>query len=353
MVAEWDRVADTCCMAALRSRTRMASGGRIQMYRYGLLKPDRVPGAELTNAPLLGPQTLGIEVTEPSLAARCGLGNIDPQHSGDRRAELAAIDLCLTAPLPPPGSRLVTLRADLDSLGSMALLTLRAKGLELTDLTRLRVKQASKLDRFAHGPWPGPRPLPWDDDAVSLDTDEKGDALLAAVLAADDTLSLEDRVAILRRWLCADAKDELASIRHTLAPYAEQIEAERAALAAGFREGRLSIKVTAGRQIARIESYGLPGGVRLGYCLAPVVVACDHAFRFRDSHPHRKFTVCQYAEGHLDLRGALRDLVAMEPGWSGSPTIIGSPQGVASRLSMDRVTDVVERHVVHDTEQGG
>jgi hypothetical protein len=331
----------------------MRSAGSIDMYQYGLLKPERVPGAELTNAALLGPQTLGIEVTEPSLAARCGLGNIDPQHSGDRRAEIAAIDLCLTAQLPLPGARLVTLRADLDSLGSMALLTLRAKRLEVTELTRLRVRQASTLDRFAHGPWPGPRPLPWDEDAASRDTGEKGDALLAAALASDDTVSLEDRVTILCRWLCADAEGELDTIRPTLAPYAEQIEAERAALAAGFREDRLNIKVTAGRQIARIESYGLPGGVRLGYCLAPVVVACDHAFRFRDSPPHRKFTVCQYAEGYLDLRGALRDLVAMEPGWGGSPTIIGSPQGVASRLSIDQVTDVAERNLVRDTEHGG
>jgi hypothetical protein len=75
-------------------------------------------------------------------------------------------------------------------------------------------------------------------------------------------------------------------------------------------------------------------------------VACDHAFRFRDGRPHRKFTVCQFSEGHVDLRGVKADLDAIERGWGGSPTIIGSPQGVGSQLSIELVLDVVERHLL-------
>ena len=62
-------------------------------YRYALLKPLRAPGAEDWNAAILARPCLGIEVTEPELAARCVLGNIDPQHLGGidtPRRDLAA-----------------------------------------------------------------------------------------------------------------------------------------------------------------------------------------------------------------------------------------------------------------------
>ncbi len=49
-------------------------------YRYGVLSRDLSPEGEEKNAVLLGPQTLGIEITDPALAKRCGLGNVDPQH---------------------------------------------------------------------------------------------------------------------------------------------------------------------------------------------------------------------------------------------------------------------------------
>ena len=50
----------------------------LDAYTYGLLDPRAGVAGE--NLPLLGAATLGIEVTVPELARRCGLGNIDPQH---------------------------------------------------------------------------------------------------------------------------------------------------------------------------------------------------------------------------------------------------------------------------------
>ncbi len=52
------------------------------LYRYALLLPAGAQGAEANNAPLLGSNTLGIEVTEAALGTCCGLGNIDPQLNG-------------------------------------------------------------------------------------------------------------------------------------------------------------------------------------------------------------------------------------------------------------------------------
>lgn len=315
-----------------------------ETYRYGLLKPMRVADAEHVNAPLLGPQTLGIEVTEPPLAARCGLGNIDPQHSGAARADLAAIEVCLTVPLPPPGSILVTLRPDLDALGSMALLTLRAQGVEPTEQVRARVREAAEMDRFAHGPWPGQRPLPSNNATGGRTGSHPTACQLAAVVAQDERKPIEQRVAALSRFLTSD--DQSPALRDDLAAYVQQIANAQAEVAAAVAEGRLMIEGVLGNRVARVESHGVPRAVQLGYCVAPVVVACDHAFRFRDGRPHRKFTVCQFTEGHVDLRGVKADLDAIERGWGGSPTIIGSPQGVGSHLSMELVLAVVERHLL-------
>ena len=67
--------------------------GILHRYPYGESQEERRKReqAQAANAPWLGPDTLGIEVTEPELAGQCGLGNIDPQHGEDARPDLAAM----------------------------------------------------------------------------------------------------------------------------------------------------------------------------------------------------------------------------------------------------------------------
>ena len=45
------------------------------------------------------------------------------------------------------------------------------------------------------------------------------------------------------------------------------------------------------------------------------------------------------------IKSALAELAALEPGWGGSPTIGGSPQGVSSLLTTEQVVEVVARHL--------
>ena len=118
------------------------------MYQYGLLRKDASLEAERHNAEWLGPSTLGIEVTSNHLADKCGLGNIDPQHQSNGHS--SAIEYALNHPIPPPGSKLVTIRPDKDSLGAMAVLTLRADGKEHS-INKLLVSWIGALDRFGHG----------------------------------------------------------------------------------------------------------------------------------------------------------------------------------------------------------
>jgi hypothetical protein len=74
-------------------------GSNMLPYRYGLLKPQQTLGAKEHNTAWLGSNTLGIEMTEPELAASCGLGNIEPQHLGGDQYT-AVIEAVLSWPLP-------------------------------------------------------------------------------------------------------------------------------------------------------------------------------------------------------------------------------------------------------------
>jgi hypothetical protein len=304
-------------------------------YRHGLLDPrieDGLPphlraAAEAANAPLLGPRTLGIEVTVPALARRCGLGNIDPQHGGNDGGS-AAIDLCLGLPVPPIGTILVTVRPDVDALGSMALLGLRATGATCSAALIARVRAISTADRFACGPWPGPKPLPRSPD----DLDRASPLAGVAELAADPALPLSERVAGIAAWLATGAAPpvDLSAERRRARELLDR-------LAAGLD----TIEPVLGGRAALVRAQS-GGALRLGYRLAPVVIAENPAF---GQPPHRKLTIAQYAAGHADLHRVAGDLAACEPGWGGSATLVGSPQGRAAGLPLSMVIDTVARHL--------
>lgn len=300
-------------------------------YSFALLDPRPTLAAQAANDGVFaGGLVLGIEVTVPALAQRCSLGNLDPQHAGGN-ASRAAIQDALEAPLPPPGSVLVTVRPDLDALGAMAILELRAIVAPIATETIARVQRIAAADCFAHGPWPGPRPLPYERDLSVGQADENLNAI--ASLVADHGLSITERVDHVRNWLITGAAP---------AEYVIRVREDRLELASLIASGNTTIESRAGARIAVVNS-AHRDAISIGYCFAPVVVARNPAFRFQGGEPHVKYTVAQYTLGHVDLGTAGVALTNREPGWGGSPTIIGSPQGVSSTLSLDDVLIEVER----------
>jgi hypothetical protein len=302
------------------------------MYRYAIVNVRK------KNDEVLGERTLGIEVTVPEFAARCGLGNIDPQHIGGD-ATRAAIEECLTVALPPEDAILVTVRSDLDALGGMAVLTIRAKGLELSPEALDRVRLIAEADKFAYGEWSGPRPLPkWDiDDYASALVDDLH-SKLAAIGGAivDYKLPVAERVALAERWILTGEEPT---------EYRRKYHEERKQIADAIAAGKIQVSTAADGKIAVVVSENR-AGTSIGYCIAPIVVLLNPQFRFEGSEPHRKFTVCQFKEGYVDLRAVVSELNEREPGWGGSPTIIGSPQGSGSQLNMTDVLSVVIRHLL-------
>ena len=302
--------------------------------KYFQFDPRPIPVAQAANDAIFTQgDVLGIEVTVPSLAARCELGNIDPQHSGGRE-DLAAIEVALNWPLPPAEAILATVRPDLDSVGAIAVLVLRREGSSLESAAD-RIRQVAESDRFARGGWPGPQPLPTQTEPWVKDGSARPLAAIAAAVA-DFRQPLESRVRLMADWLLTGAEP---------AAYLEWVEKERQELIQALEAGQIHARLSETGRVAVVESTHR-AATSIGYRLAPVVVALNPSFRFGDGEAHRKFTVCQFESGWADIKSALVELEGLEPGWGGSPNIGGSPQGISSTLSVEEVVEVVERHLL-------
>lgn len=304
-------------------------------YTFATLDPRPIPAAQEANEEVFASGSVyGIEITVPALAERC-IANLDPQHSGGD-ANTAAVEAALTAELPADGATLATVRADLDAVGAMALFALRAEGHAISpEKTEARIQSVAAADTFARGNWPGSQPLPTRENSWPSSGSAEGTRELAAMAAmvADFKVPLAERVAGMEQWLLTGDEPE---------QYRFQVERERFELVAAIEAGEVKIREFPGLVVAIETTHR--GATMIGYHLAPVVVALNPAFRFGGGEPHRKFTVCQYMAGYVDLRAVVAELASMEAGWGGSPTIIGSPQGVGSTLTIDDVVSVVERH---------
>ncbi len=303
----------------------------------------RPQGAEANDKIFASGPVLGIEVTVPALAARCTLGNIDPQHTQGRN--YAAIEDVLGVVLPPDGATLATVRADLDSVGAMAVLAMRAEmGQEEFDSLPmevvLRLQQVATADKFARGGYPGPKALPtmdnpWPEESASAESSRPLAAIAAAVV--DFKVSLAERVETMKKWLLTGEET---------AQYRAVVERERTDMVRALGDGTIRAKRVecAIGAVALVESTHRAATV-VGYSLAPVVVALNPSFKLGAGEPHRKFTICAYTAQNADIKSALAELAKLEPGWGGSPTIGGSPQGVSSTLTVEQVVEVVARHL--------
>lgn len=295
-------------------------------YDFALLAPGG-------DRPTFDGNLLGIEVTDPMLAKTCGLGNIDPQHAPGATARApAAIEACLDTPLPPLGSCLATIRPDLDAVGAMALLCLRAKGQTIDRAVRDRVARIAALDRFDRGPWPGPRPLPL--TTAELANDWPGtDLTLLGAFIRDSFWPLAERVAAVIRWLeSGDCPDN----------HRETLKEPNLRLLRSLQSGATQIQSAPCGRFATVRSQ-LPAALSLGYRLAPVTVALNSLFRFPDGRRGRKYTISRWSDDDANLDEVIRAISALESGWGGQRGIKGSPQNRPSTLSYREVCQLVSK----------
>lgn len=309
----------------------------MKKYEFAVLDPRPLQVSFEANDKIFGnPKgVVGVEVTIPTLADRCLL-NIDPQHT-DGNVELCAIEVATNMTLPQEGATLATIRADLDSVGAMAILNLRTNGQDMNSEIMTRIKKIADFDKFNNGSYPGPSQLPssanlWPEGRTGLE------GLNEAIL--DFKVPIRDRVAIMEKWLLAGEIPR---------EYEKRAEEARKKMVQAIENGEILIKPISINDNGKIDLVIVESGhffaTTVGYMVAPVVVAVNPQFRQGASEPYRKYTVCAFRSENADIKSALAELAGLEPGWGGSPTIGGSPQGVSSILSVGEVANVVKRHI--------
>jgi hypothetical protein len=305
-------------------------------YRYACLRPTRAPDSESWNAPILADNCFGIEVTEPELVLRCRFGNLDPQHLGGT-PHVSAVEAALELALPPVGAILVTIRPDADAYGAMAVLTLRRRAQALSRAAMARVALIGKTDRFDRGAWAGPRTLP--KDASEIDEVGAGPQQIGALhagLACEET-SIEEGIQQTAEWILTG---------HVTAVWVERANHAAQTLFAAGSSGTIVLHRSTHPSIAVVEGFA-PGALRLGYRLAPVIIA-EAPSHASGGPPRRKLTIAQYDPSWVDLRGVARALSTEEAGWGGTDTIIGSPQGSAARTPVEQCISILRNQGVRD-----
>ncbi|MBD3156390.1 hypothetical protein GF369_01035 [Candidatus Peregrinibacteria bacterium] len=323
----------------------------LRKYHFELLDPRpgaRFPQAKQHNDTVLSKPVLGIEVTVPELAERCSLGNIDPQHT-EGNIEKAAIEAAVDYTLPAGEITMATVRPDLDSIGSMAVLNLRAKG-ERIDTTVLgRIQKIAESDKFTKGAWPGKQSIPTKENpwpaAIASASDTKALAAIAAAIK-DHRKPINKRVGLMEQWLLTGEEPS---------EYRDRVEAERIEMIEAIKNDDIEIKTIADGSIAVVNSTHR-SGIGLGYTQAPVVIAVNSQFSMQGGEKHTKITLAQYEIGHVDLLAIYKELNAIDPAvtegakWGGSPTVGGSPQGIASQLDTESVIEIAKKHLIKKSE---
>lgn len=301
----------------------------MSVYSFGVLSLVNNGEANEANDTLLGPTTLGIEVTDSSLAARCGLGNLDPQHGLCLGSGMAAIEGALTLdPLPSPGAILVTLRADADALGAMAVLALRANCRTFNEASCRRIAEIARLDRHDRGSWHrwAENHPPLSKPARLQDLSDAGmPAQTMALIARDDAMSLNDRVFAIADWLASGRIPKRIGDRAKMRLHR---------LVNAWNDGSISVAYGPVAWLAVVQS-PMPAGLQFGYRLAPVVIAETKLVS------GRKLTIAQFETGWFDRNAILKVLDMREPGWGGQANIIGSPQGRSSKITLRDVVELV------------
>ena len=304
------------------------------VYEFGLLDPRTIPAAREANEKLFASAkngVLGIEMTLPEYVDKCTLGNIDPQHT-DGDITTAAIDIAVHMPVPGDEALMVTVRPDIDAFGAMALLNLRQKGLDLNDEILSRVKAISISDTFANGDWE-PKPLPTRENPWAGVKNEGLSAIAAAVM--DFKLPVNQRIALIEKWLETGEEPE---------SYRERVNKDRNDLVEMLERGDITYRVEHSGKLSLVTSTNI-AGTTVGYSMAPVTAVTNPAFSFQGNPPVVKHTVCQYKLGYVDLSAVMNELNDIEPGWGGSPTIIGSPQGMSSKITQEQLSEIIGRHL--------
>lgn len=283
--------------------------------------------SKLKNLKEQGYSIIGLEMTVPDLAKICDK-NIDPQHT-DKRADQSCVkEVVEKAPellgwykgKDSDKIAFATNRVDLDSIAAYVMADKYLKGEEVKNNSYIEAINAH--DAFQGAKWDGPKPI-----EQAFNPENKTGALASSIKVFMVTpKNIED----VKGFIETGQVDEgiMNNYRTVQQGIIDRVHS-----------GEIKTEVVGG--IAYVETT-LPCATSIGYAQAPVVVAVNPAMKLGpQGEPFRKVSICQHEPGYADLNAIKETLNAQEPGWGGSPTFIGSPQGVSSNIPFQDIKKLI------------
>lgn len=283
---------------------------------------------------------VGIEVTLPKYEQYCTI-SIDPQHTQSPQNQITAIEYIFNfqdniLDVINKFNKLVltTVKSDVDSIGTMAIITLLLQNkLQLDGDLILRLKAIAKSDRHGRKNWK----IQKEDYFRFDDYNVFGLPSGLAYMTSDHKISIDRKVNNMISYL-------LTGTFKTLNKYNNLVYTN---LKNSIKNTDINIIVP--KKLSFVESKHR-GGIAYGYKFTSCVIAKNPSFVFGHD-PSKiigtKFTIAQYSNSNfIDLEKIKNELNEIESGWGGSNVIIGSPITKPSKISDDQIIEICKNHLL-------
>jgi len=281
---------------------------------------------------------VGVEVTIPRYEEYCTI-SIDPQHSPNQN-RITSIeyifnfqDSILEIVKEFDKVVLTTVKTDVDSIGTMAIITLLLNNqLKLDGDLILRLKAIAKSDRHGRKNWKNKK----EDYFNFNDHNIYGLPSGLPYMTSDHKISIETKIEYMTEYLLTGSFKQLNKYNNLV--YNNMKQSNK----------NTSSQIIVPKKLAFIES-NHRGGVAYGYKFAPCVVAKNPNYVFGQAPSKivgKKITIAQYSDSNfIDLESVKNELNVIEDGWGGSNVIIGSPLNSPTKIADKQIIAICKKHL--------
>lgn len=282
---------------------------------------------------------LGIEVTIPKYEEYCAM-SIDPQHSPNQN-KITSIEYIFNfqsnvLDIITKFDKIVltTVKTDIDSIGTMAIITLLLNNkLKLDGDLILRLKAIAKSDRHGRKNWKNQKEDYFNFDDYNIYGLPSG----LPYMTSDHKITIEQKVKNMIDYLLTGSFKQLNKYNNLVYNNLKQ------------SNKNTTSRIIIPKKLSFVES-NHRGGIAYGYKFTPCVIAKNPNYVFGQEPSKiigKKITIAQYSDSDfIDLNSVKNELNEIEPGWGGSKVIIGSPQNAPTKISDEQIIEICKKHVL-------
>jgi len=282
---------------------------------------------------------VGIEVTIPTYEEYCTV-SIDPQHSPNQN-KITSIeyifnfqDSIMEVISKFEKIVLTTVKTDVDSIGTMAIITLLLTNkLKLDGDLILRLKAIAKSDRHGRKNWKNQK----EDYFNFNDYNTYGLPSGLPYMISDHKITIDLKVKNMIEYLITGNFSQLNKYNNLVYNNLKQ------------SNKNTTSRIIIPKKLSFIES-NHRGGVAFGYKFTPCVIAKNPNFIFGQEPSKiigKKITIAQYSDSDfIDLIKVKDELNLIEKDWGGSNVIIGSPLNRPTEISDELIIEICKKHLL-------